>query len=77
MTTRLTTLLQKYAHLQRPISLKHIEDLLRQEKFTGSITFHYRGGTPLRVEAGRPLTVPLLTEGGGCQQAEDLTTEKT
>lgn len=76
----LTSLLLRYAHRQQPISLKHVEDVLRQTRFTGDITFHYRNGMPLRIEAGRPLTVLLLTEGekeDACRQQGDLTTHKT
>lgn len=57
--TRLVALLNRYAHLQQPISLRYVADLLRQERFTGPVTFHYVGGIPRRIEAGRPLTVEL------------------
>lgn len=42
-----------------PISFKHAEDLLRQSKFDGPVTVHFRGGIPMRLEVGRPVSVEL------------------
>lgn len=46
-----------------PISYKHVEDLLRQAKFDGSVTVHWRGGIPRRIEAGKPIAIDLKAEG--------------
>lgn len=70
--SRLADLLRRYAHLQRPLSLRHLEDVLRQEKFTGPVTYHYQDGVPKRIEAGKPLTVEILPT----DTERDLTTAK-
>jgi hypothetical protein len=81
MSTRLAAFLRRYASLQQAISLRAFEDLLRRERYTGAVTYHYRNGVALRVEAGRPLTVGLLTEGEAApipgKLAEDLTSTKS
>lgn len=45
-----------------PISFKYAEDLLRQAKFDGPVTVHWRGGIPRRIEVGRPVSVELKEE---------------
>lgn len=37
-----------------------IFDLARQQKFDGPVTFHFQGGVPRAVEAGRPVHIPIV-----------------
>lgn len=48
-----------------PISYAHAEELLRQAKFDGPVTVHWRGGVPRRIELGKPLTVDLAPPASG------------
>ena len=36
-------------------------NLLHEQGFTGSVTLHFRSGTPAAVDFGRPLKVTLST----------------
>ncbi len=55
----LIEILRRYAGGAPPPSLQHVEDLLRQAKFDGPVTVHYRCGIPRRIEAGKPVTLEL------------------
>jgi hypothetical protein len=57
--SRLTDLLARYASHRQPIDLRLLEHIIRQEKLTGSLTIHYRGGEPKLLEAGKPIVVEV------------------
>jgi hypothetical protein len=57
--SRLTDLLSRYAHHQRPLDLRLLESIIRDEKYTGSLVQHYRNGQLKLIEAGRPIVVEV------------------
>lgn len=59
--SRLEQLLLPYLRGQEVISLTKVEDLLRQVRFDGPVTIHYRGGVPRCIEAGKPIILKLDT----------------
>ncbi len=57
--SRLTDLLQRYAARHQPIDLRLLDAVIRQERYTGSLTLHYRSGQPKLLEAGKPIVVEV------------------
>lgn len=57
--TTIEEMIRRGAGAVGPISLRFAEDLLRQAKFNGPITVHYRDGIPQKLELGRPVVVAL------------------
>ncbi|PYQ25622.1 MAG: hypothetical protein DMF56_26885 [Acidobacteria bacterium] len=57
--SRLTDLLQRYAARHQPIDLRLLDSVIRQERYTGSLTLHYRSGQPKLLEAGKPIVVEV------------------
>lgn len=43
-------------------TFSEILQLLHEQEFTGSITIHFRGGSPAAVDFGRPLQVTLSSQ---------------
>lgn len=62
--TKLEKLIADHPADTGPISLKHAEDLLRQARFDGPVTVHWRDGIPRKIELGKPVTVELKEDGG-------------
>jgi hypothetical protein len=57
--SRLTDLLSRHAAHHQPLDLTLLMAVIRQEKWTGSLTLHYRHGQPKLLEAGRPIQVEV------------------
>ena len=57
--SRLTDLLARYASRHQPIDLRLLDAVIRKERFTGSLTLHYRSGQPKLLEAGKPIVVEV------------------
>ncbi len=57
--SRLTDLLSRYAARHQPIDLRLLDTVIRQERYTGSLTLHYRSGLPKLLEAGKPIVVEV------------------
>jgi hypothetical protein len=63
METALERLIRQYSTPgSPPISLRHLEDVLRQARFNGAITYHYRSGIAVQAETGKPIRVALAQE---------------
>lgn len=58
----LPRILSNHHHMGLPARLSEVMDEARQTKFDGTLTIHYRGGVPRRVEAGRPDQVELVAD---------------
>jgi hypothetical protein len=59
--SRLTDLLSRHSAHHQPLDLRLLDAVIRQEKWTGSLTLHYRHGQPKLLEAGRPIQVEVDT----------------
>jgi hypothetical protein len=51
--------------MREPLNLRRILSLLKQARFDGSITLHFRGGRPHTAELGRPIQIELQPEADG------------
>jgi hypothetical protein len=57
--SRLTDLLQRHATHHQPIDLRLLAAVIRQERYTGQLTLHYRNGQPKLLETGKPIVVEV------------------
>lgn len=61
--SRLAELLDQYRNLRRlgvtRPTIQQIELMLKAVRFDGPVTYHYRGGVPRIVEAGKPFLIEI------------------